>query len=443
MIHKKLPYSARKLLKYCHFLDNPILFYDGTSGLTSKQSSTSSDHNSLEQSTAVLSFAPSEFLRANSREQLLDFLRQIKSNPVSGTPQRQTAFQSGWAGAFSYNAGHCNDSNGLQPKPSELPLAWFGYYPLSFHLDLKTDGLTLINPTATDASAWLQSVDQLLTQTPPLTASQPRQWQPGWTQRQYQHAFERIQHYLRSGDCYQTNLTMPFYCQDDLTQQSPIQLLESFNAPFSGYLKTQDFTLFSVSPERFIRIEHNHLETRPIKGTAPRSDDPHRDQQLLQELQACPKNQAENLMIVDLLRNDLSRHARPGSVQVVELFAPQSHANVHHLVSTIKAELVDNVSHMTAVFDAFPGGSITGAPKRRAMQIIDELELARRGYYCGSMGYFDDAGHSDFNILIRTICAQPDGAQCWGGGGIVLDSTAESEYQEILNKVQRILDHPL
>ncbi|GGY42306.1 aminodeoxychorismate synthase component I [Bacterioplanes sanyensis] len=396
---------------------------------------------------AVLAFAPQRCLQANTAESLLDMVRQLNAD-VTGSHKSiglaEDRFVSGWAGAFSYDAGQVNPANGLQgAADSQAPLAWFGYYPCSVHLQLDSDDAWIYHPDHLDTAPWREALQQLLQQPPKLQAAKARHWQAGWHLEQYRHAFERIQHYLRAGDCYQTNLTLPFECPDDLTEQSPLPLLQAFDAPHSGYLKTDDFTLFSVSPERFIRIQGQQLDTRPIKGTAPRGATPEEDQALLNELRQCPKNQAENLMIVDLLRNDLSRYATPGSVSVEQLFEPQSHANVHHLVSTIHAELKPDIGHAQAIFAALPGGSITGAPKRRAMEIISELEAGPRGFYCGSMGYFDERGVSDFNILIRTICARKNGAQCWGGGGIVLDSTAESEFQEVLNKVQRILDQPL
>ncbi|ASP39899.1 aminodeoxychorismate synthase component I [Bacterioplanes sanyensis] len=454
MIHQKLSFNARKLLKYCHFLDNPIVFYHGLSGAVPTADIDQQQQNAAASRRATLAFAPTEILQANNSEQLDDLLRQLQqpakhayANQQSKDSSASCDFVSGWAGVFGYDAGQYSQANAIaQPPPRsdhDLPLAWFGYYPISLQLCLDTNEVILCSATEQNIAPWLTALDALLNEPPEISPAAARDWQPEWNLAQYQAAFERIQAYLRSGDCYQTNLTMPFRCADDLTQQSPAELLEAFDAPHSGFLKTAEFSLFTVSPERFVRIDQRRLETRPIKGTAPRSSHPEEDQKLLDALRSCPKNQAENLMIVDLLRNDLSRYATAGSVKVEALFAPQSHANVHHLVSTIVAELKPEISHEQAIFAALPGGSITGAPKRRAMEIINELEVRSRGFYCGSMGYFDSRGHSDFNILIRSIIAKRDGAECWGGGGIVLDSTADSEYQEILNKVQRIMQQPL
>ena len=285
------------------------------------------------------------------------------------------------------------------------------------------------------------------------TKPQKRTWNAEQSHASYRENFDRVREYLLSGDCYQINLATPFHCKDDLRNCNPYHLLNLFDAPHGCIIKDSERTIISVSPERLLKVtptpnsttntQQLLLETRPIKGTAPRHPEPTEDHRLASSLKESPKNQAENLMIVDLLRNDLSIHAEPGSVSVPELFTLESHSNVHHLVSTITATLKANTPPSEAINATFPGGSITGAPKKRAMEIIKELEPRDRGVYCGSAGYIDESGHCDFNILIRTIEAKEDGAICWGGGGLVIDSDADDEYQEILNKVTKILDTPL
>ncbi|KZZ47616.1 hypothetical protein A3759_18245 [Thalassolituus sp. HI0120] len=317
------------------------------------------------------------------------------------------------------------------------------YYNCSLLLDIDSDEVWLQNPkrlSDQQTSLWLE---QLLTAQPVNTAPQKQEWSALWNQADYTRAFNQVQNYLNSGDCYQINLTLPFHCRNDLTEKSPYPLIKQFRPAFGGYMKTKGLTLFSVSPERFIQIDGDRIETKPIKGTLPRGTTSELDRKLMQQLAASNKNKAENLMIVDLLRNDLSRSAEPHSVTVEKLFELESHANVHHLVSTISARKSADKSHLDVILDAFPGGSITGAPKKRAMEIIEELEIKPRGLYCGSLGYFDDAGHSDFNILIRSIVATKEGAECWGGGGVTVDSTADDEYQEIMDKVGKILATPL
>ena len=218
-------------------------------------------------------------------------------------------------------------------------------------------------------------------------------------------------------------------------------LYSALNPSYSCYFEGRDCELVSVSPERFISIDANgRLEAKPIKGTIKRSTDPVQDQLYIDELKNSAKNQAENLMIVDLLRNDLSMSAQPNSVKVEKLFELETHPNVHHLVSTISAQLKSDLTPAEAIANAFPGGSITGAPKKRAMEIIDELEAQPRSLYCGSFGYYSDTGNVDFNILIRSVEFRNGEMTCWGGGGITVDSDCEEEYEESLTKVRKIMD---
>ncbi|WMR32327.1 anthranilate synthase component I family protein, partial [Metapseudomonas otitidis] len=197
--------------------------------------------------------------------------------------------------------------------------------------------------------------------------------------------------------------------------------------------------IVSLSPERFIRLSQGQVETRPIKGTRPRGLTPDEDLAQADDLLGSPKDRAENLMIVDLLRNDLGRSCRIGSVRVPELFALESYPNVHHLVSAVRGELAEGKDALDLLAGSFPGGSITGAPKIRAMEIIDELEPTRRSIYCGSLLYLDVRGEMDSSIAIRTLLVKDGQASCWGGGGIVADSDWQAEYRESITKVQVLL----
>jgi len=265
-------------------------------------------------------------------------------------------------------------------------------------------------------------------------------WQANFTQTEYFAKFMQIQQYLQSGDCYQINLAQRFsasYQGDEWLAY--LALRESNAAPFSAFLRLTQGVVLSISPERFLELKQRVVETKPIKGTKPRFADPMLDQQSADALQLSPKDRAENVMIVDLLRNDLGKVCKTGSVKVPALFSIESFPAVHHLVSTIVGELADNYQAADLLRAAFPGGSITGAPKIRAMQIIEELEPCRRSVYCGAIGYISQHGHMDTNIAIRTlVCAQQQ-IYCWAGGGIVADSNAASEYQETFDKVARIL----
>ena len=266
-------------------------------------------------------------------------------------------------------------------------------------------------------------------------------FQPAMTREAYYSAFARIQAYIQAGDCYQVNLAQRFdasYDGDPFTAYRALREIAA--APFSGYLQPEaGQALLCLSPERFISLQGQQVETRPIKGTRPRFADPARDLQSATALRESPKDRAENLMIVDLLRNDLGRSCVPGSIHVEQLFGLESYPTVHHLVSTIRGELAPGRGPLDLLRDSFPGGSITGAPKRRAMQIIAELEPCSREAYCGSLLYISADRHMDSNIAIRSLVANHGSLRCWGGGGIVADSEVEQEYQETYDKVGRFL----
>ena len=257
----------------------------------------------------------------------------------------------------------------------------------------------------------------------------------------YRQAIRRIQDYIQAGDCYQVNCSQRFQAACSGSPWPAYRALrEACPTPFSGYLRLADGAILSLSPERFLKLGKGKVETRPIKGTRPRGKTPEEDMALAASLLASPKDRAENLMIVDLLRNDIGRSCQPGSVRVPELFALESYPNVHHLVSSVTGELAPGKDALDLLEGSFPGGSITGAPKIRAMQIIDELEPSRRGIYCGSLFYLDVRGEMDSSIAIRTLLVRDGQVSCWGGGGIVADSHWEDEYQETLDKVRVLLE---
>ncbi|MFM5356230.1 aminodeoxychorismate synthase component I [Aeromonas veronii] len=265
-------------------------------------------------------------------------------------------------------------------------------------------------------------------------------WQSNMSRAEYGEKFARIQEYLAAGDCYQINLTQRFSAPYQGDEWQAYCLLATANkAPFSAFIRLPDSALLSLSPERFLLLDGRHIETKPIKGTRPRHPDPATDRQVALELAQADKDRSENLMIVDLLRNDIGRVSRPGSVSVPHLFAVESFPAVHHLVSTIHGELDARWQGVDLLRACFPGGSITGAPKIRAMEIIEELEPQRRNAYCGSIGYLSQHGRMDTSICIRTLIAEAGRLHCWAGGGIIADSDADSEYQETYDKVARIL----
>jgi len=257
----------------------------------------------------------------------------------------------------------------------------------------------------------------------------------------YFDAFDKIKHYLKEGDCYQVNLTQRFVASCEGNPWTAYQTLRKLNAaPFSCYLNLPEVQVLSSSPERFLKLTDGAVETKPIKGTRPRKPGYEEDLQQIKELEASSKDRAENLMIVDLLRNDISKTCKSGSVKAPLLFDIESYATVHHLVSTVTGVLAEDQHALDLLKSCFPGGSITGAPKIRAMEIIEELEPNRRGIYCGAIGYIGFNGNMDTNIAIRTLVHSENTIRFWAGGGIVNDSVAEEEYQESFDKAAAMLD---
>jgi para-aminobenzoate synthetase component 1 len=252
---------------------------------------------------------------------------------------------------------------------------------------------------------------------------------------------DRAQAYIRSGDIYQVNLsqrlTAPFQCSGwelfhALSSVSP--------APFSAYIDAGEFQVISSSPELFLRISGFQIQTRPIKGTRPRSTDPTRDSQLSYQLQTSPKEMAELVMITDLLRNDLGRVCEFGSIHVPELARLERYPQVQHLVSTVEGALRNGVTHLDALAACFPGGSITGAPKIRAMEIIDALEPVSRGPYTGALGYLGFNRESQLSVIIRTALLKDRLAHFQVGAGIVADSSPDAEYLETIAKARGFLE---
>jgi para-aminobenzoate synthetase component 1 len=260
------------------------------------------------------------------------------------------------------------------------------------------------------------------------------------SREEYLHSLARIKDYLAAGDCYQVNLAQRFsahFLGDPLTAWLALQ--DAHPAPHSCYFNAGDRQIFGVSPERFLSIRDRQVVTEPIKGSRPRGETTEEDQAFGKELLSNPKDRAENLMIVDLLRNDLGVCCEPGSVQADPLFELRRFSNVQHLVSTVTGTLRRDLSPLDALLGAFPGGSITGAPKKRAMEIIAELEPVPRGAYCGSFFWMDNQGNLDSNILIRTLQTEGERLYCHGGGGIVFDSVPEEEYEESCFKVAKLM----
>ncbi len=319
------------------------------------------------------------------------------------------------AGWMAYEAGYAMEPRlaGLMPKLAG-PLLCFGIY------DHPQDASPLLAQAAVEGRAGVR-LDPAV---------------PMILKADYAAAFDQVKAYIAAGDCYQINLTFPM--QSHLRAGTALGLYGALRARQSvGYGAFADLgagvpVLISRSPELFVRTDANgRIESRPMKGTAPRDPDPVRDAELAEDLRGSEKGRAENLMIVDLLRNDIARIAKVGSVKVPALFAVESYATLHQMISRVVGDLVEPPS-MTGLMGAlFPCGSITGAPKIRAMEIIRQVEPMPRGAYCGAIGWMAPDGESCFSVAIRTLTLSSDGGIVLNvGGGVVQDSTCEGEWEE-------------
>ena len=396
----------------------------------------------------LLSAWPLDELTVAPDERGSDFLQRLRNNLArlgEATLAHDLPFAGGLIGYLSYDFGrHLEILPSRALDDLHLPDARFGLYAWALISDHQQATSQLVfHPTLADSER--QRLIELFTQ-PTADATEPFSLQAPMhadlSAEQYRQAIERIQQYIQAGDCYQVNFAQRFRapCQGDpWTAYCALRL--ACPTPFSGFQSLPDGgAVLSLSPERFVKVSERLVETRPIKGTRPRGLTPAEDAANAAELLASPKDRAENLMIVDLLRNDLGRTCRTGSVRVPELFSLESYPNVHHLVSSVTGELADDRDALDLIAGSFPGGSITGAPKIRSMQIIDELEPTRRGLYCGSLLYLDVRGEMDSSIAIRSLLVKDGQVCCWGGGGIVADSEWQAEYQESITKVKVLLD---
>ncbi|WP_168016445.1 aminodeoxychorismate synthase component I [Halomonas salinarum] len=353
-------------------------------------------------------------------------------------PESHLPFLGGLIGYWSYDFGRCLEPiHGKATDVVELPWSRVGLYDWAIIQDHVRGESFLVadKKRRAQVEAWLAIEPPTIT---PFTITAPfagEQDRKGYGER-----FRAVQHYIHAGDCYQINLAQRFSApyRGDLWQ-AYLNLREATPTPFAGYMAWEDKAVLSLSPERFLQCHQGRVEARPIKGTRPRGDTPEQDAALANELKASAKDRAENVMIVDLLRNDLGRSCAPGSVRVPQLCGLESYANVHHLVSVVEGRLANDQTPLDILAAAFPGGSITGAPKIRAMQIIDELEPSRRSVYCGSLGYIDHRGHMDTSIAIRTAVASAGQLHLWGGGGLVADSEESAEFAETLDKIRHLL----
>ncbi|KEQ14141.1 aminodeoxychorismate synthase [Endozoicomonas montiporae] len=370
-------------------------------------------------------------------ELLSQLLEQM--TPVSGS---HLPFTGGAMGFWGYELASVLESRRIASREMQTPLMSVGLYHWALITDHELKKTHIVfHPDCSKPDR--EKVLALIDQQPDnqsATFKLTSNFKPSITKAEYEQAFNRIQDYILAGDCYEVNLTQEFTASYQGQSWAAYKKLRKVSpAPYSAYLSHPDFDILSHSPERFIKVLDRHVETHPIKGTRPRGTSDQEDRQHAEELLACEKDRAENLMIVDLLRNDLGKICKTGSIKVPRLFGLESYANVHHLVSTVTGELDEEHQALDALFHAFPGGSITGAPKIRSMEIIRELEASARNIYCGSIGYISTDGQMDTSITIRSLIAQNNRLHCWGGGAIVADSDCEQEYQESVTKVKNLM----
>ena len=382
----------------------------------------------------------------------------LAEHPLTANP-KLPPFQGGAIGYLSYDL--CHTLEGI-PLPShdlcKLPLMAFAFYDvlLSFDHHQKKAWIVANGLPEKTASKKQQRAKQRIMEIhtwlampqhdvdTPQPASAPKSsLQSNFTASAYIDMVNRTKDHIRAGDIFEANVTQQFHQKigDDVDAYTLYTYLRKTNpAPFAAYLAFDDCAIASASPERFLSVHQGAIETRPIKGTQPRHHDPAIDQANAKILLASQKDHAENTMIVDLMRNDLSRICLPHSIQVPQLCVLESFASVHHLVSVITGKLQANTSLTDIIKATFPGGSITGAPKIRAMQIISALEQTRRGPYCGSIGYLGYDGSMDLSITIRSFIIRAKTLSFNVGGAVTLQSNPAQEHQESLDKARALND---
>jgi para-aminobenzoate synthetase component 1 len=330
------------------------------------------------------------------------------------------------------------------PRESRLPDLRMALYDTAVVVDHASGEVALcgwdltgegIEATERRCRFWRRALRTAVESLRPVRASELGRVSSNFAREAYLGGVRRALEYIAAGDAFQINLSQRFSAEGSIEPLDLfLRLSATSPAPYSAFLRWHDLAVVSASPECFYETQGSRIVTRPIKGTRPRSPDPAEDSRLAGELVRSPKDRAELTMIVDLERNDLGRVCRYGSIRVLDPLSVESFAQVHHLVATVEGRLRDHVGPVDVIRAVFPGGSITGAPKIRAMEIIDELEPTRRGVYTGAIGYLSQAGTSGFNIAIRTAIVEGNRVSYQVGGGIVADSDPAGEYEETLHK---------
>jgi para-aminobenzoate synthetase component I len=431
MFISQLPYHPDGAALFSRFASHPYAVFIDSCGLDRFD---------------IIAADPIEVITADAQADAFSLAKQLLTRHAAITDHaipQDLPFSTGVIGYFCYDLGGTLEQLPLHAaRDITLPAAIIGFYNWSIILDHQERVTYVISQNPPKQPA-LAAVLTLISQPapPPSHFSLTGNFSSNLTKSQYAAAFNRIKQHLHDGDCYQINLAQRFSAPYQGSPWAAYQKLRRQNPmPMAAFMNLPERAILCLSPERFLSVTESQVITQPIKGTSPRFSDPIQDQCSARTLLASVKDRAENIMIVDLLRNDLSKSCLPGSVKVPKLCALESFTNVHHLVSTVTGQLAQDQHPFDLLRNCFPGGSITGAPKRRAMEIIDQLEPNHRSLYCGSIAYCDVRGRMDSNITIRTLLCDNHKIHCYGGGGIVYDSTMESEYREIQFKISRLLN---
>jgi para-aminobenzoate synthetase component I len=428
----QLPYQSDAAHYYSALVDLPWSVWLDSGGMARYDILTAAPHHTLLLDEDDACGDPFELLREQLGERIM---------PVANVP-----FAGGALGYWGYDLARRNlNLPNVASAAERLPDMAIGIYDWAVVLDHQQRSASLVSHQrfAETASLLPDILSRLHVPKPCARAEFKVHGKvlSNFTPKSYAKAFATIRDYLQAGDCYQINLAQRFSAKAEGDAfNAYLRLRSQSPAPYAAFLNFPKIQILCNSPERFISVQNGRVETRPIKGTRARNSDAHKDRQLAAELSKDPKDRAENLMIVDLLRSDLGKSCETGSVQVPKLFEIESYSNVHHLVSTVTGKLAAGRDALDVLRDCFPGGSVTGAPKLRAMQIIEQLEPNRRGIYCGTIGYVGFDGNMDTNIAIRTLVYSGKEIFCWAGGGIVADSDEQAEYQETLDKASAMLE---
>ena len=444
---------------------DPVRCCEQLSGLPYRMFLDSAQHSSSLGRYSFVAADPAAVVRRRGEDagDALDDIRRLLTPRAAKALPGLPPFQTGAIGYIAYEWGRTLERiSAPRFDDLDLPDVVFGIYDWTFAWDHEASRAWLIARDEANkrrALDLLGDPERVAPQAPPVEVRESRERPPSYpveadwidpslglrssfTHAAYLDAVNRVRDYIYAGDIFQANLSQRF---EAALVESPWDLYRRLRtrnpAPFAAFIELPECAVLSASPERFMRVDATgRVETRPIKGTRPRGIGPEHDAALGRALTESAKDRAENLMIVDLIRNDLSRVCEPGSVRVRELFALEHFATVHHLVSTVVGTLSPGLDGLDLLRASFPGGSITGAPKIRAMEIIAELEPSVRGVYCGAIGYLSVTGELDTNIAIRTALARDGRVYLNAGGGIVADSDAEQEYQETFHKARGIID---